>query len=182
MCPACGQGWCPRPRLAVRLQEGLGQGLVLVGAPAGYGKTVLLAEWGRSGQRPTAWLSLDAADNDPARFWRHTVAALDQVCREISGRVGPLLGPPAPPSFEPLLSALINEMTARLAGEEAVLVLDDYHVISSPLVHESVGFLLKHRPRGLSLVLASTAAALGAVSWAKVPGVVDVILLRDGRV
>ena len=67
--PALQAGLVLRPRLAGRLYEGLAQGLVLVCAPAGYGKTVLLAEWVRSGQRPAAWLSLDAADNDPARFW-----------------------------------------------------------------------------------------------------------------
>src|SRR5437867_10762262 len=63
-------GFVPRPRLAQRLDEGADRGLVLVCAPAGSGKTALLADWARSGQRPAAWLSLDDADNDPARFWR----------------------------------------------------------------------------------------------------------------
>ena len=86
----------PRPRLAERLDEGLGEGLVLVCAPAGYGKTVLLADWVRRGRYPVAWLSLDAGDNDPARFWRHAVAALDGVRPGISEQMGPLLGPPPP--------------------------------------------------------------------------------------
>ena len=153
--PARQAGLVLRPRLAGRLNEGLAQGLVLVCAPAGYGKTVLLAEWVRSGQRPAAWLSLDAADNDPARFWRHAVAALERGGLEISQQIGPLLGPPAPSSFEPLLAALINEMTVRPGDGEAVLVLDDYHAITSPLVHESIGFLLEHRPAGICVVLAS---------------------------
>jgi LuxR family maltose regulon positive regulatory protein len=97
----------PRPRLAQRLEEGRGRGLVLVCAPAGYGKTVLLAGWVRAGWRPVAWLSLDAGDNDPARFWRHTVAALDRARPGLSEQLGPLLGPPAPPAFEPLVTALI---------------------------------------------------------------------------
>jgi LuxR family maltose regulon positive regulatory protein len=92
----------PRPRLAQRLDEGRGRGLVLACAPAGYGKTVLLAEWVRRVRQPVAWLSLDAGDNDPARFWRHSVAALDRVRPGIGERMGPLLGPPPPPSFEPL--------------------------------------------------------------------------------
>ena len=113
-------GFVPRPRLADRLDEGLGRGLVLVCAPAGYGKTALLADWARRGQRPVAWLSLDAGDNDPARFWRHAVAALDRVCPGIGERVGPLLGPPPPPSFEGLVTALINELAAQPgAGEVA---------------------------------------------------------------
>jgi len=146
----------PRPRLAQRLDAGRGRGLVLVCAPAGYGKTVLLAEWARRGRHPAAWLSLDAGDNDPARFWRHTVAALDRVRPGISERIGPLLGPPPPRSFEPLVTALINEVAGRPdADEPRLLVLDDYHVISSQLVHESVGFLLEHRPPGLHLALAS---------------------------
>ena len=128
---------------------------MLVCAPAGYGKTVLLAEWAQRCPVPAAWLSLDNGDNDPARFWRHAVAALDRVRAGIGGRVGPLLGPPAPPSFEPLVTALINELAAGPGGGEVLLVLDDYHVIGSQPVHASVGFMLEHRPPGLHLVLAS---------------------------
>ena len=146
----------PRPRLAQRLDEGRGRGPVLACAPAGYGKTVLLAEWVRRGRHPVAWLSLDAGDNDPARFWRHTVAALDRVRPGISDRMGPLLGPPPPPSFEPLVTALINEAAGQPDADEALLlVLDDYHLISSQPVHESLGFLLEHRPPGLHLALTS---------------------------
>ena len=141
----------PRPRLLAQLDEGVARGLVSVCAPAGYGKTVLLADWARRGRHPAAWLSLDAGDNDPARFWRHAVAALDRACPGTGERVAPLLGPPAPSSFEGLVMALINE----LAADEALLVLDDYHVIGSPQVHESLAFLLEHRPAGMCVVLAS---------------------------
>jgi LuxR family maltose regulon positive regulatory protein len=144
----------PRPRLEQRLDEGQRRGLILACAPAGYGKTVLLADWIRRGRRPVAWLSLDAGDNDPVRFWRHTVAALDRVRPGIGERLVPLLGPPPPPSFQPLVTALINEVAGQ-PDETLLLVLDDYHVISSPLVHESLGFLLEHRPLGLRLALTS---------------------------
>ena len=144
----------PRPRLAERLDEGMALGLMLVCAPAGYGKTVLLADWARRGQQPVAWLSLDAGDNDPARFWRHGVAALDQARPGLAGRVGPLLGPPAPSSYEGLVTALINELAAGPDADQALLVLDDYHLIDSEAVHASLGFLLEHRPPGLRLVLA----------------------------
>jgi ATP/maltotriose-dependent transcriptional regulator MalT len=66
--PASRAGQVPRPRLMARLDEGLARGLILACAPAGYGKTVLLADWARSGGHPVALLSLDAGDNDPARF------------------------------------------------------------------------------------------------------------------
>ena len=145
----------PRPRLAERLDEGLARGLILVCAPAGYGKTVLLADWARRGQLPVAWLSLDVGDNDPARFWRHGVAALDQGRPGIAERVRPLLGPPAPSSYEGLVTALINELAAAPDADQALLVLDDYHLIDSEAVHESLGFLIEHRPPGLRLVLAS---------------------------
>ncbi len=150
-------GFVPRPRLARRLDDGAGRGLVLVCAPAGSGKTALLADWARSGRRPAAWLSLDDGDNDPVRFWRHAIAALDRACPGIEERVGPLLGPPAPASFEGLVTALINELAAEPGDGEARLVLDDYHLIGSRPVHASLGFLLEHRPPGLGLVLASRA-------------------------
>ncbi len=153
--PGSRPGLVPRPRLTGQLDEGLERGLVLVCAPAGYGKTVLLAEWARQGGHPAGWLSLDAADNDPARFWRHAVAALDRASPGIGERVSLLLGPPSPPSFQPLVTALINELATAPEGDEVLLVLDDYHVIDSRPVHEQVGFLLEHRPPGLGVVLAS---------------------------
>ena len=145
----------PRPRLTTRLDKGLARGLVLVCAPAGYGKTVLLAEWARHGGHPTGWLSLDAGDNDPARFWRHAVAALDRARPGIGERLAPLLGPPAPSSFQGLVTALINELAAQPGDDEALLVLDDYHVIGSQQLHESLAFLLEHLPAGMCILLAS---------------------------
>ena len=153
--PASRPDLVPRPRLADRLDEGLARGLVLVCAPAGYGKTVLLADWARRGGHPAGWLSLDAGDNDAARFWRHAVAALDRARPGLGERVAPLLGPPAPSSFQALVTALINELAAEPDAEETLLVLDDYHVISAQAVHESLAFLLEHRPPGIWVVLAS---------------------------
>jgi len=146
-------GFVPRTRLAAALDEGLARGLILVCAPAGAGKKALLAEWARRGDRPVGWLALDAGDNDPARFWRHVVAALDGARPGIGERVGPLLGPPAPPSFDGLLTALVNELTSQ--SGEVVLILDDYHLIDATQVHTSLAFLLEHLPPCLYLVLAS---------------------------
>jgi len=143
-------GFVARPRLA----GALGGGLLLVCAPAGFGKTALLADWLRSGSRPVAWLSLDVGDNDPVRFWRHVIAALDRARPGIGERVAPLLGPPTS-SFEGLVTALINELAALPGENEIVLVLDDYHLVDAPQVHASLAFLLEHLPPGLHLVLAS---------------------------
>jgi LuxR family transcriptional regulator, maltose regulon positive regulatory protein len=150
-------GFVPRPRLVQALSQSLARGRALVCAPAGFGKTALLADWARSGARPVAWLGLDAGDNDPARFWRYVVAALDRVQPGIAERVGPLLGPPPPRSFTGLVTALINELAAHLSDGEVVLVLDDYHLVDSRPVHESVAFLLEKAPPGLHLVVSSRA-------------------------
>jgi LuxR family transcriptional regulator, maltose regulon positive regulatory protein len=143
-------GFVARPRLA----GSLGGSLVLVCAPAGFGKTALLADWVRTSGRPTAWLSLDVGDNDPVRFWRHVVAALDRARPGLGTRVAPLLGPSAS-SLEGLVTALINELSAQLGDNEIGLVLDDYHLIDAWHVHASLTFLVEHLPPGLRLVLAS---------------------------
>ena len=148
-------GFVPRPRLVSRLDEGLDRGLVLVCAPAGYGKTVALADWARRSGRPVAWLSLDAGDNDPVRFWRYVVAAVGPARPGVAGRLLPLFGPPPPSSFDGPVTALINELAAQPGDGEAVLILDDYHLIDAGPVHGSLSLLLEHLPPGLQVVLAS---------------------------
>jgi LuxR family maltose regulon positive regulatory protein len=150
-------GFVSRPRLLQELDEGLTRDLILICAPAGFGKTALLAEWARRGRRPVAWLSLDAGDNDAARFWRHAVAALDRVRGGTSERIAPLLGPPPPGSFEGLVTVLINDLAAQADEGEIVLILDDYHLIEAEPVHESLLLLLEHEPAGLHPVIASRA-------------------------
>jgi LuxR family maltose regulon positive regulatory protein len=153
--PSRRPGFVPRPRLVGRLEEGLARGLILVCAPAGSGKTVLLADWARYGGRPVAWLSLDVGDNDPARFWRHVVAALGRARPGIGELAGPVLGPLQASSADGLVMALINELAADPPEDEVLLVLDDYHLIDSQPVHGSLLFLLEHLPPGLRIVLAS---------------------------
>jgi LuxR family maltose regulon positive regulatory protein len=150
-------GFVPRPRLVRALDQGLARGRVLICAPAGFGKTSLLADWARRGARPVAWLGLDAGDSDPARFWRYVAAALDQARPGIGERLGQLLGPPAPRSFEGLVTALINEFAAEPGRHEVLLVLDDYHLVDAGPVHESAAFLLENLPPGLLLVVSGRA-------------------------
>jgi LuxR family transcriptional regulator, maltose regulon positive regulatory protein len=150
-------GFVLRPRLVQALSQGLARGRVLVCAPAGFGKTALLAGWARGGGRPVAWLGLDAGDSDPARFWRYVVAALDRARPGLAGRVGPLLGPPAPRSFDGLVTALINELAADPGADGVLLVLDDYHLADGGPVHESVAFLLENLPPGLRVVVSGRA-------------------------
>src|SRR5215470_1399978 len=144
-------GFVPRRRLAEALGEGLARGRVLVCAPAGFGKTALLADWARGDGRPVAWLGLDGGDSDPARFWRYVVTALEGARPGLAGRVGP----PPPGSVEGLVTALINELAADPGPDEVLLVLDDYHLVDSGPVHESVAFLLENLPLGLRVVVSS---------------------------
>jgi LuxR family transcriptional regulator, maltose regulon positive regulatory protein len=146
-------GFVPRRRLVEALGEGLARGRVLVCAPAGFGKTSLLADWARGSGRPVAWLGLDGGDSDPARFWRYAVAALDRARPGLAGRVGP--SPPR--SVEGLMTALINELGADPGPDEVLLVLDDYHLVDSGPVHESVAFLLENLPPGLRVVVSGRA-------------------------
>ena len=155
--PRIPAGFVARPRLTRQLDEGLARGLILVCAPAGSGKTSLVASWAGTswagtGARPIAWLSLDPGDNDPARFWRHVFAALDLARPGIGSRVAPLLSLPEPPPSDVLVTVLLNE---ALTGDGLVLVLDDYHVIDSEPLHKAIGFLAGNLPPELRLVLTS---------------------------
>jgi LuxR family maltose regulon positive regulatory protein len=127
--------------------------LLLVCTPAGFGKTTLVADWAASASWPVAWLSLDPEDNDPARFWRYVVAALDRVCEGLAEQVLPRLSAPAVLSSEGVVTVLANRLES--APEELALILDDYHVIASESIHDAMGFLLDHLPPQLHVVISS---------------------------
>ncbi len=142
-----------RPRLIERLSEGLSSGrkLTLISAPAGFGKTTLVSEWGASCGRPVAWLSLDEGDNDPASFLIYLVAALQTIAANIGKGVLAILKSPQPPSIESILTILLNEITT--IPDHFILVLDDYHLIDSKPVDEALTFLLEHLPPPMHLVI-----------------------------
>jgi LuxR family maltose regulon positive regulatory protein len=143
----------PRSHLVGRLEEATTRECVLVSTPAGFGKTTLLASWARSAARPVAWLSLDGDDNDPVRFWRYVVSALERVQPGLGGQALALLDAPAQPTPKAVVTALVNELAARPG--ELVLVLDDYHLIESHTVHDSLAFLLDHLSPGMHVVISS---------------------------
>src|SRR5499425_3881285 len=140
-------GWVPRPRLLAGLAQGIGRGLTVACTPAGFGKTTLLGDWARRSRRPVAWLSLDSADNDPARFWRYVAAALERARPGAGGPAGVLLGDRRP-RWEAVAAAVINELAVVPDAGALVLVLDDYHLIEAPAVCDSVGFLVERLPPG----------------------------------
>ena len=129
--------------------------LLLIRAPAGCGKSSLLADWHElEGQtRRFAWVALDAGDNDPVRFWTyliHAVRTLDPSAGEVSL---PMLRTPHANLLDDVLPALCNELLAL--PHRVVLVLDDYHLVRNPTVDEGIAFLLEHLPQTVELAIAS---------------------------
>lgn len=143
----------PRPHLMEALNDALCRpyALILVSAPAGFGKTTLVADWLRHTDQAAAWLSLDKDDNDPARFWSYVIAALQSVKATLGKTVQVALEAPQLPPLESLVAALINDLS-RVA-QPIILVLDDYHLIDAEPIHASLNFLLDHLPPGLRLVI-----------------------------
>ena len=145
-----------RPRLHEILAAGERHAVTLVSAPAGFGKTTLLAEWleaGAAGGRPVAWLSLDETDNDPARFLAYLIGALRSVEGGLGEGVLASLRSPQPPAIDGAVGALINELAG--APREITIVLDDYHLITAEPVHGAVSFLIEHLPENARLVILS---------------------------
>ncbi len=151
------RGLVARPRLSERLSRGAESALTLVSAPAGFGKTTLLAEWlaaPPADGRSAAWLALDQRDNDPALFWAYLVAALKTAAHGVGASALSLLQSPQPP-IEAVLATLLNDLGA--ISNDVVLVLDDYHVIDARDVQDGMAFLLEHLPPQIHLVIASRA-------------------------
>ena len=154
----------PRPRthlvlrshLIERLQQGVARPLTLVSAPAGFGKTTLLAQWLAQSGRSAAWLSLEAEDNDPTRFLAYLIAALQTLDPHLGTTALALLhtSQPAPP--ETVLAMVTNDLVSREGGD-VVLVLDDYHVITVDPIQRGMTFLLEHLPPQMHLILATRA-------------------------
>ncbi len=168
----------PRPHLIEQLNAGLQHKLTLISAPAGFGKTTLLVEWlsrkdegegmkdesNQTDLHPSsfilhpskvAWLSLDADDNDPVRFFIYLIAALEAIQPDVGTDARALLQSPQPPPLKTALTMLINSLTA--VSFDFVLLLDDYHIIEQQAIHEGLTFLLDHLPPQMHLVIASRA-------------------------
>ena len=146
----------PRSHLVERLQRGAERALTLISAPAGFGKTTVVAQWCAESGMPVAWLSLEAEDNDPMRFLSYLIAALQTLDAQLGTTALALLRTPQPPSPEAVLAVLVSELTSRGTGDFA-LVLDDYHVISAESIQHGMTFLLEHLPPQLHLFLATRA-------------------------
>ena len=155
-------GIVARPRLSRRLGREGGR-LVLVSAPAGFGKTTLIGRWlasqatgtpGLADEAVVAWVSLDEGDRDAATFWTYVVTALDRAVPGIGGTALPLLrATPAP--IESVVAVVLNQLSEL--RREVVLALDDYHLADGPGVRSSMGYFVDHLPSLVRLVISTRA-------------------------
>jgi LuxR family transcriptional regulator, maltose regulon positive regulatory protein len=140
-----------RPRLIDRLNEGLHSKLILISAPAGFGKTTLVSEWIEEIERSTAWLSLDEGDNDPTRFLTYLVNALRTIAPTVGEGMLAVLQSSTPAPTEAMLTVLLNEIS--MISDKFALILDDYHVIDAPPIDNALSFLIEHLPPQMLLII-----------------------------
>jgi LuxR family maltose regulon positive regulatory protein len=161
--PACPE-LVPRPHLIERLNESLRRKLTLISAPAGFGKTTLVSSWicqkGAGGEQEdgqVAWVSLDERDNDPAQFWHYVIAALQTIDAGLGETVQATLESSQLPSLEALVTVLLNDLVEFQADKGQILplllVLDDYHLIVTEAIHNSLNFLIDHLPPSVHLTI-----------------------------
>lgn len=146
-----------RPHLVSKIDDGLSGKLILISAPAGFGKTTLISEWLQQIDIPLAWLALDKDDNDLIRFITYLVAAIQTVTPEPANRVLEVLNSPSPPVAEEVITLLLNDLSDHLnsdqQGKPFILVLDDYHEIVARAVHNALTFMLDHLHPQIHLVI-----------------------------
>jgi LuxR family maltose regulon positive regulatory protein len=151
--PIIPTGWIPRPRLLEMLDRALTHKLTLLSAPAGYGKSTLLADWIHSRDLHAAWLSLGKGEDDFPRFLGYMIAALNQLTPLVDDSALRMYSAAQPGLQQASLTVLINQM-ARIPGE-FILVLDDYHTIQEEAIHRAINYLLLHLPQQLHLMISS---------------------------
>jgi len=141
----------PRSHLTERLTEGLDRKLTVISAPAGSGKTTLLSEWISGVKQPIAWISLEKNDNNPITFWSYFIAAIQTVQPSVGQAALVALQSPRPIDIESILAMLINDIIEKMPS--FVVVIDDYHMITSRLIHNALAFLIQHLPAKVSMII-----------------------------
>ncbi|MFN2233636.1 MAG: LuxR C-terminal-related transcriptional regulator, partial [Anaerolineales bacterium] len=173
----------PRPQLVQQLNQKLefGSKVTLLSAPAGFGKTTLVSNWLNSSGFQVAWLSLDEGDNDSARFLSYVIVAMQRTNLGVRESLQSILDAPQRPAAEMLLGALINEISGQEPHERYILVLDDYHQIENPAIHQALSFLIEHQPPQLHLVITSREDPPLSLSLLRGRGQISEIRLADLR-
>ena len=169
----------PRARLTEQLQTGAWRALTLVSAPAGFGKTTLVADWVRESGWKAAWVSLDEGDNDVSRFLSYLTLALREIGDGIGQTALDILQSSQSPSVEAVLTGLLNEVATL--PDDFIVVLDDYQSIVAQPVHDALGYLLEHIPPQMHLVIATRADPPLPLSRLRVRGQMTEVRAADLR-
>jgi len=154
MIPATRSRMVHRSHLIKRIEEGINQGFILVCSPPGYGKTTLIADWAQRSSTPIAWLTLDEQDNHLPTLNRYLRNILENIFPTFKNHAVDF--PPegnAEEFFQFLNVSLINACTQ--ADSDYSVVLDDYHVIQNPRIHEGIVYLIEHFPNHLRLIMST---------------------------
>ncbi|MGE5587559.1 MAG: AAA family ATPase, partial [Clostridia bacterium] len=170
-----------RRRLFNLLDAGMRPGcrLILISAPAGYGKTTLAAAWLAGLDNAQAWLSLEETENEPVRFLTYLGAALEKAAPEFGAYVGSLAGAPQLPAAETVAAELVNAMMP--SPSLFFLTLDDYHVLTSPYAHDLIRAFLEHLPPHFRLLLVTRADPPFPLNRMRVRGEVTEVRMDDLR-
>lgn len=145
--PPAGGRTLLRPRLFEVLSDDAP--IVVISAPAGSGKSALMRSHFESAGKLVAWLNLDDTENDVWRFLEYLLAAIDRALPDSVSTARRLVASDYPPPLEPILTEVVNDLDG---ADELAIVLDDYHAISDPIVHEAVGFLVEYLPPNVKLI------------------------------
>lgn len=151
--PSTGVNLVHRSILFDKLNEGLKRKLILISAPAGFGKTTLIGDWINIHKIPTAWFSIDTGDNDPVEFLSYIISAIQSLKKETGQNTLKLLESPNPPEPESIINLLINDVIK--INQDFLLVLDDFQLISNRAILELVTYLLDHIPANIHVVIST---------------------------
>ena len=151
--PSTGKNYVHRPHLFDQLNEGLNRKLILVSAPAGFGKTSLISDWVNKNQISKAWISLDKGDNDPVEFVSYLIAGIQETLMDFGHAALGLFKSPNKPTLESIASLLINDLTE--IEKDILLVLDDFHLIQSSEIMHFLSYFLEHIPENTHLVIST---------------------------
>ncbi len=149
--PPAGSNIVHRLELFEKLNTGLSRKLILVSAPAGFGKTTVVSDWIDQKKIPAVWFSLDNSDNDPVEFLSYIISGIQSINKEFGLNALKLINSPNKPSVESIASLLINEILS--INQNFILVLDDFHSINSSEVLKLVAYLIEHIPGHIHIVI-----------------------------
>ncbi len=151
--PPAGDNIVHRTELYKKLNTGLSRKLIVISAPAGFGKTSLLSDWINQNKLPTAWFSIDSGDNDPVEFFNYIISGIQRIHKEFGQRAKQLLKSPNEPGPESIIGLLINDILD--INHDFLLVLDDFHLIINNEILRSLAFLLERIPDNIHIVIST---------------------------